>query len=135
MLNKYTRKEQLILEQYENGPYYTLINDLTEIEHFQFVNKLISDNNFYCIIFLSCIYIEYNQKFLINYFIKYKDVFLLVDFLNACNDFWKRLDQHYIVDIILSINDKKYVKNLLDTRFLYFLTDNNERKRLEDFIT
>lgn len=92
MLNKSTRKEQLILEQYENGPYFTLTTDLTEIEHLQFAKKLISDNNLYCIIFLSCIYIEYNQKFLINYFIKYKDTYLLVDFLNACNDFWKRLE-------------------------------------------
>jgi len=134
MLNEYTEKEQLILEQYKNGPYYTLITDLTETEHLQFVNKLINDKNLYCIIFLTCIYTEYNQKFLIDYFIKYKDASTLTDFLDACNDFWKELDQKYIVDNILALNDKKYVKDLLDTKSLYFLTNRNERKKLESFI-
>lgn len=134
MLNKYTEKEQLILEQYKNGPYYTLITNLTEAEHLQFVNKLLADNNIYCVIFLTCIYTKYNQKFLIDYFIKYKDAIILTDFLNACNDFWERIDQKYIVDSILALNDKKYVKDLLDTKSLYFLTNKNERKKLEEFI-
>lgn len=56
MLNEYTEKEQLILEQYKKGPYYTLITHLTENEHLQFVNKLITNKNIYCIIFLTCIY-------------------------------------------------------------------------------
>ncbi len=43
-------------------------------------------------------------------------------------DFWKELDQQYIVDGILALNDKKYVKDLLDTKWLYFLTSNSERK-------
>lgn len=134
MLNKYTKKEQLILEQYKKGPYYTLITNLTEIEHLQFVEKLISDKNLYCIIFLTCIYTEFNQDFLIDYFIKYKDASILVDFLDACNDFWKELDQKYIVNKILALGDKKYVKDLLDTNWLFFLTNKNERKKLEDFI-
>lgn len=92
MLNEYTEKEQLILEQYKKGPYYTLITHLTENEHLQFVNKLITNKNIYCIIFLTCIYTEYNQKFLIDYFIKHKDASVLADFLDACNDFWKKLD-------------------------------------------
>ena len=33
MLNEYTEKKQLILEQYKKGPYYTLITHLTENEH------------------------------------------------------------------------------------------------------
>lgn len=135
MLNKYTEKEQLILEQYKNGPYHTLVTNLTENEHLQFVNKLISDQNLDCIIFLTAIYTEYNHKFLIDYFIKYKDACILASFLDYCNDFWKEeLDQKYIVDSILALNDKKYVKDLLDTKWLFFLTDKNERKRLEDFI-
>ena len=134
MLNEYNKKEQLILEQYKNGPYYTLITYLTETEHLQFVKKLISEKNLYCIIFLTCIYTEYNQKFFIDYFIKYKDAHVLADFLDACNDFWKELDQQYIVDSILKLNDKKYVKDLLDTKWLYFLTNDGERKKLEDFI-
>ena len=92
MLNQYTEKEQLILEQYKKGPYYTLITHLTENEHLQFVNNLITNKNIYCIIFLTCIYTEYNQKFLIDYFIKHKDASVLADFLDACNDFWKKLD-------------------------------------------
>ncbi len=134
MLNEYTEKEQLILEQYKKGPYYTLITHLTENEHLQFVNKLITNKNIYCIIFLTCIYTEYNQKFLIDYFIKHKDASVLADFLDACNDFWEKLDQQYIVDSILKLNDKKYVKDLLDTKFLFFLNDKSERKKLEDFI-
>jgi len=46
----------------------------------------------------------------------------------------EELDKQYIVDSILKLNDKKYVKDLLDTKWLYFLTNTNERKRLEDFI-
>ncbi len=134
MLNEYTEKEQLILEQYKKGPYYTIITYLTETEHLQFVNKLIRDKNLYCIIFLTCIYTEYNQKYLIDYFIKYKDALILADFLDACNDFWEYLDQQYIVNSILVLNDKKYVKDLLDTKWLYFLTNDGERKKLEDFI-
>lgn len=134
MLNKYTKKEQLILDQYKNGPYYTMITKLTEKEHLEFVNKLINSNDLYCVIFLTCIYTNYNQKFLIDYFIKYKDAVILTDFLDACNDFWKELDQKYIVDSILALNDENYVKDLLDTKSLYFLTDNNERKKLENFI-
>ncbi|GEM_PF-6607586 len=134
MLNKYTEKEQVILEQYKNGPYYTKITNLTEKEHLQFVNKLISDNDLYCVIFLTCIYINYNHEFLTDFFIKYKNAVILTDFLDACNDFWKELDQKYIVDRILALNDKKYVKDLLDTKSLYFLTNKNESKKLEDFI-
>ncbi len=71
---------------------------------------------------------------MIDYFIKYKDAVILTDFLDACNDFWEELDQKYIVDSILSLNDKNYVKDLLDTKSLYFLTNKNERQKLKDFI-
>ena len=91
MLNEYTEKEQLILEQYKKGPYYTLITHLTENEHLQFVNNLITNKNIYCIIFLTCIYTEYNQKFLIDYFIKHKDASVLADFLDACNEFLEKI--------------------------------------------
>ena len=70
--NKYTKKEQLVLNQYKNGPYHVMVTFLTEKEHLQFVNKLFRDNEFYCVIFLTCIYTNYNQKFLIDYFIEYK---------------------------------------------------------------
>ena len=134
MLNKYTEKEQLILNQYKNGPYYTMITKLTEKEHLQLVNKLINDNDLYCVIFLTCIYVNYNQKFLIDYFVKYQNVDLLVAFLDACNDFWNDLDQKYIVDSILALKDKSYVKDLLNTKCLFFLTNENERKKLENFV-
>ena len=134
MLNKYTEKEQLILNQYKNGPYYTMITKLTEKEHLQLVNKLINDNDLYCVIFLTCIYVNYNQKFLIDYFIKYQNVDLLVAFLDACNDFGSGLDQKYIVDSILALKDKGYVKDLLNTKCLFFLTNEDERKKLEDFV-
>lgn len=64
----YTEKEQLILNQYKNGPYYKVVTNLTEKEHLHFVNKLIDDKEFYCIIFLTCIYTSYNQKFLIDFY-------------------------------------------------------------------
>lgn len=134
MLNKYTKKEQLILNQYKNGPYYTVITKLTEKEHLELINKLINVNDLYCIIFLTCIYTNYNQKYLLDYFIKNKNATILADFLDACNDFWEELDQKYIVDSILALNDKKYVKDLLDTKWIFFLTNNNERKKLEDFV-
>lgn len=134
MLNIYTKKEQLILNQYKNGPYYTVITKLTEKEHLEFINKLISVNDLYCIIFLTCIYTNYNQNYLLDYFIKNKNATILADFLDACNDFWEELDQKYIVDSILALNDKKYVKDLLDTKWIFFLTNNNERKKLEDFV-
>lgn len=134
MLDKYTKKEKLILNQYKNGPYHTMITNLTEKEHLQFVNKLIDDNDLYCVIFLTSIYTNYNQKFLIDYFIKCDDIDMLVDFLNTCNDFWNALDQKYIVDSILKLKNKNYVKKLLNTKCLYFLTNEGERKKLEDFI-
>ena len=133
--NKYTEKEQLVLNQYKNGPYHVMVTFLTEKEHLQFVKKLFRDNEFYCVIFLTCIYTNYNQKFLIDYFIEYKKADILVDFLNACHDFWKEsLDLKYIVDSLLSLNDKNYIKNFLDSDSLYFLTNEEERNRLEDFI-
>ena len=106
MLDKYTKKEKLILNQYKNGPYHTMITNLTEKEHLQFVNKLIDDNDLYCVIFLTSIYTNYNQKFLIDYFIKCDDIDMLVNFLNTCNDFWNALDQKYIVDSILKLKNK-----------------------------
>ena len=134
MLDKYTKKEKLILNQYKNGPYHTMITNLTEKEHLQFVNKLIDDNDLYCVIFLTSIYTNYNQKFLIDYFIKCDDIDMLVNFLNTCNDFWNALDQKYIVDSILKLKNKNYVKKLLNTKCLYFFTNEGERKKLEDFI-
>ncbi|MCI5703037.1 MAG: hypothetical protein MR265_03515 [Erysipelotrichaceae bacterium] len=134
ILYKYTKKEKLILNQYKNGPYHTMITNLTEKEHLQFVNKLIDDNDLYCVIFLTSIYTNYNQKFLIDYFIKCDDIDMLVNFLNTCNDFWNALDQKYIVDSILKLKNKNYVKKLLNTKCLYFLTNEGERKKLEDFI-
>lgn len=134
MLDKYTKKEKLILNQYKNGPYHTMITNLTEKEHSQFVNKLIDDNDLYCVIFLTSIYTNYNQKFLVDYFIKSDDIDMLVKFLNTCNDFWNALDQKYIVDSILKLKNKNYVKKLLNTKCLYFLTNEGERKKLEDFI-
>lgn len=134
MLDKYTKKEKLILNQYKNGPYHTMITNLTEKEHLQFVNKLIDDNDLYCVIFLTSIYTNYNQKFLIDYFIKCDDIDMLVNFLNTCNDFWNALAQKYIVDSILKLKNKNYVKKLLNTKCLYFLTNEGERKKLEDFI-
>ena len=111
-----------------------MITKLTENEHLQLVNKLINDNDLYCVIFLTCIYVNYNQKFLIDYFIKYQNVDLLVAFLDACNDFWNDLDQKYIVDSILALKDKSYVRDLLNTKCLFFLTNENERKKLENFV-
>ncbi len=134
MLDKYTKKEKLILNQYKNGPYHTVITNLTEKEHLQLVSKLIDDKDLYCVIFLTSIYINYNQKFLIDYFIKYDDIDMLVNFLNTCNDFWDALDQKYIVDSILTLKNKNYVKKLLNTKCLYFLTNEVERKKLGDFI-
>lgn len=135
VLNKYTEKEQLILDQYENGPYHIMVTFLTEKEHLQFVNKLLRDNDFDCVIFLTCIYINYNQKFLIDFFVKYKNADILVDFLNACYDFWKEpLDLKYIVDSLLSLNDKIYIRDFLASDSLYFFTNKEERKRLETFV-
>ena len=77
-----------------------------------------------------------DAKFEINFFFlaNKKTNKMLVNFLNTCNDFWNALDQKYIVDSILKLKNKNYVKKLLNTKCLYFLTNEGERKKLEDFI-
>lgn len=43
------QKKQLILNQYKSNKYYILDTELTKKEHFQFIKKLINDDNLDCI--------------------------------------------------------------------------------------
>jgi hypothetical protein len=82
---------------------------------------------------LVSIYWDYNRNKIIDYFIDKGDIELLLGFLDYCNDFStpkNQLDQKYIVDKLLEKNDKKFIKTILDSDFIYFLTDTEEKNRL-----
>jgi len=45
------------------------------------------------------------------------------------------LDQKYVVDKLLSKNDKKFIKEFLDSNSTYFLRDKEQKERLINFIS
>ena len=136
-MSNYTNKEQTIIKQCNEGPFYTLVTELTIDEFDDLINKLMKDDDTYTLTSLVTIYRDYNWNEIIDYFIDKGDVELLLTFLDNCNDFStseNELDQKYIVDKLLSKNDKNFIKDILDSDYLYFLRDKNEKERLIKFI-
>lgn len=137
-MSNYTNKEQTIIKQCNEGPFYTLVTELTIDEFDDLTNKLMKDDDTYTLTSLVTIYRDYNRNEIIDYFIDKGDVELLLAFLDNCNDFStseNELDQKYIVDKLLSKNDKNFIKDILDSDYLYFLRDKNEKERLIKFIS
>ena len=136
-MSDYTSKEIKIVNQCHNGPFYTLITKLTNDEFDRLSSKLIKDDDHYALVYLVSIYCDYNRNKIIDYFIDKGDVDLLLGFLDYCYDFTgykNELDQKYIIDGILEKNDKDFVNEILESNFLYFLTDKREKQRLIDFV-
>lgn len=137
-MSNYTDKEKEIIKQCNNGPFHTLITKLSNDEFDDLVLKLINDDNSYTLTSLVSIYWDYNRNKIIDYFIDTGDIELLLGFLDYCNDFStlnNQLDQKYVVDKLLEKNDKKFIKDILESNSIYFLTNTEEKKRLLDFIS
>ena len=136
-MNNYTDKEKEIIKQCNEGPFHVLIIKITNEEFDILVDKLIKDDDSYTLTSLVTIYLDYNRNKIIDYFIDKKDINLLLGFLDYCNDFSTKdneLDQKYIVDKLLNINDKQFIKDILKSNNIYFLTDNKQKERLLNFI-
>ena len=137
-MSKYTDKEKLIIKQCNEGPFYTLITKLTNDEFDDLVAKLMSDDDSDTLISLVSIYCDYNRNKIIDYYIDKGDVELLLGFLDYCNDFStskNQLDQKYVVDKLLEKNDKKFINDILESNSIYFLTNEEEKKRLVCFLS
>ena len=137
-MSNYTDKEKEIIKQCNEGPFHTLITKLSNDEFDDLVLKLINDDNSYTLTSLVSIYWDYNRNKIIDYFIDTGDIELLLGFLDYCNDFStlnNQLDQKYVVDKLLEKNDKKFIKDILESNSIYFLTNTEEKKRLLDFIS
>ena len=133
----YEEKEKIIIRQCNDGPFHTLITELTEVEFNNLVSKLILDDDYKTLTNIVTIYRSYNRNKIIDYFINKKDVPLLLGFLDYCNDFDdknNKLNQKYIVDKLIEKNDKKFIKNILESHDLYFLTDKMQKDRLVNVI-
>ena len=134
----YTNKEKNIIKQCHEGPFHTLVTEITKGEFDDLVAKLIKDDASDILITLVAIYWDYNRNKIIDYFIDKGDIELLLSFLDYCNDFStsnNELDQTYVVDKLLSKNDKKFMKDFLDSNYTYFLRDTKERERLIKYIS
>lgn len=137
-MNDYTDKEKTIIKQCNEGPFHTLITKITNDEFDDLVVKLIDDDDSYTLTSLVSIYLDYNRNKIIDYFIDKGNVELLLGFLDYCNDFNSpnnRLDQKYVVDKLLKKNDKKFIKDILESRSIYFLTNLKEKEKLINFVS
>ena len=137
-MSNYNYKEKKIIKQCNEGPYHTLITKLTVDEFNNLVAKLIKDDAADTLITLIAVYWDYNRNKIIDYFIDKGDIELLLGFLDYCNDFSTQnniLDQKYVVDKLLKKNDKKFIKDILESGCIYFLTDIEEKERLLNFIS
>ena len=136
-MSTYSDKEKTIIKQCSEGPFYKLVTKLTLDEFNNFVDKLIKDDDSYTLAILVTIYWDYNRNKMIDYFIDKGDVDLLLGFLDCCHDFNTKnseLDQKYIVDKLIEKNDKKFVKDILESNYIFFLTDVRQKDRLLKFI-
>lgn len=137
-MNEYTDKEKRILKQFSEGPFYTVVTDLSNKEFDNFVNKLIKDNNSSALTILVSIYWDYKRNKILDYFISKRDFENLINFLNCCDDFRTKnseLSETYIINKILETKDKDFVKKILESDSLYFLRDHNEKERLIKFVS
>lgn len=136
-MNKYTDKELKIIKQCNEGPFYTLIIELSENEFNNLVSKLINDDDSSTLTSLIAIYRDYKRDEIIDYFITKGDCELLLGFLDYCNNFSTKnteLDQKSIVDKLIQKNDKELIKEILKSNDTYFLTDTKEKERLKSII-
>lgn len=134
---EYNDKEKKIIKQCNEGPFYTIVTELTQDEFDELVNKLMKEDQAKTLTILVSIYWDYNRNKIIDYFINKKDVEELLSFLDYCNDFStekNQLDQKYIVDKILETSDKQFIKKILESNNLYFLNDESEKDRLLKYI-
>lgn len=134
---EYNDKEKKIIKQCNEGPFYTIVTELTQDEFDKLVNKLMKEDQAKTLTILVSIYWDYNRNKIIDYFINKKDVDELLGFLDYCNDFQTEnnsLDQKYIVDKILETSDKKFIKEIIESNNLYFLNDEKEKDRLIKYI-
>ena len=137
-MDNYTDKEKMIIKQCNKGPFHTLITKLTNDEFDDLVAKLINDDDSYALTSLVCIYWDYNRNKIIDYYIDKGNVELLLGFLDCCNDFCTQnnlLDQKYVVEKLLKKNDKKFIKDILESNWIYFLTNMEEKEKLLKFIS
>ncbi len=137
-MGNYTDKEKKIIKQCNKGPFHTLITKLSNDEFDDLVLKLINNDDSYTLTSLVSIYWNYNRNKIIDYFIDKGDIELLLGFLDYCNDFStpnNQLDQKYVVDKLLEKNDKKFIKDILESNSIYFLTNTEEKNRLLGFIS
>lgn len=137
MIN-YTDKEKKIIRQCNEGPFHTLITKLTIDEYDDLVAKLIKEDDAYTLTSLVSIYWDYSRNKIIDYFIDKGDIELLLGFLDYCNDFStqnNQLDQKYVVDKLLEKKNKKFIKDLLESNSIYFLTDMKEKEKLINYIS
>ena len=133
----YTEKEKDIIKQCNHGPFHTLVIELNNNEFDCLVDKLINDNDSYTLTSLIAIYRDYNRDKIIEYLINKKDVEILLSFLNYCYDFdtpINKFNQKSIVDKLIETNDKTFIKNILNSNNLYFLTD-KEVKQLRNYLS
>ncbi len=136
-MSNYTDKEKAIVKQCNEGPFHTLVTDLTNVEFENLTTKLIKDDDSYTLTSLIAIYRDYNRDKIIDYFIDKGDSELLLAFLDYCYDFnidSNELNQKRIIDKLIKKNDKEFIKNILESNNTYFLTDKNEKERLITFI-
>lgn len=136
-MSNYTNKEKEIIRQCNEGPFHTLITEITIEEFNDLVAKLINDDDASTLTSLVAIYWDYNRNKIIDYFIDKGDVELLLGFLDYCNDFStqnNQLDQKYVVDKLINKNDKKLIKDILNNNSNYFLTDKYEKEKLIKYI-
>ena len=137
-MENYTDKEKKIIKQCNEGPFHTLITKLTSDEFDELVIKLIKDDDSYTLTSLASIYWNYNRNKIVDYYIGKGNLELLLGFLDYCNDFStpsNQLDQKYIVDKLIKKNDKKFIKDILVSNCIYFLTNTEEKNRLLSFIS
>ena len=102
------------------------------------VIKLINDDDSYTLTSLVAIYLNYNRNRIIDYYICKGNIELLLGFLDYCNDFSapnNQLDQKYVVDELIKKGDKKFIKDILESNSIYFLTNIEEKNRLISFIS
>ena len=86
-MSYYTNKEKDIIKQCEEGPFHTLVTNITMEEFNNLVEKPINDNKPHILTNLVAIYRDFNRNKIIDFFVDKGDVELLLGFLDYCNDF------------------------------------------------
>lgn len=115
-----------------------MIIEITIEEFNDLVAKLINDDEAYTLTSLVALYWDYNRNKIIDYFIDKGDVGLLLGFLDYCNNFSTQtnlLDQKYVVEKLLNKKNKEFIKDILNSNSIYFLTDIKEKEKLIKYVS